>query len=74
MSPVEPSPSGGNRRGGLAVIAIVVTIAIMTCGALGVALGAILDDFRKGFWISAAFSVPFACALGWFAMRDRSAS
>ena len=74
MSPVDPSPSNGNRtggRGGPAVIAIVATIAIMTCGGLGIALGAILEDFRKGFWISAAFSLPFACALGWFAMRDR---
>ena len=59
------------RGGGLAPLAIAIVFALSAGGGLGVALGAVLDDFPRGLTYGFAFGAIAGAAIYAFVLRDR---
>ena len=64
-------PPDARPGGGPPAIAIAAVLGLLSGGALGIAIGAMLDDFVLGLTIGGGFGLSAALAVGWFVMRDR---
>lgn len=62
------------RGGGLALLAIALAFALSAGGGLGVALGAMLDDFPRGMTYGFGFGAVAGAAIYAFVLRDRRGS